>query len=146
MLFLGTFEYAMDERGRVPLPPKFRDAFRAGIVLGQGSPDRCVKAYTQDAFAQQAEQYMSLSAFSRKGRDLQRIMFSRTFDTQLDPQNRVLIPPWLREFAGLGNRVLVVGSGGRIEFWSPERYGFDIERIESALEATLESIEERQTS
>jgi MraZ protein len=143
VLFLGTFDYAMDERGRVPLPPKFRDAFRAGVVLSQGSPDRCVRVYTADAFEAQASQFLAVPSFRSKGRDLRR-MFSRTWETQLDAQNRVLIPGSLRSFAGLDSKVMVVGAGEWLEVWSPGAYEADMERIEATLEITLESIEERR--
>ena len=142
MLFLGTFDYAMDERGRVPLPPKFRDAFRAGVVLSQGSPDRCIRIYTADAFAEQASKYLAVSPLHTKGRQLRRT-FSRIWETQLDAQNRVLIPAALRTYAQLDGKVMVIGAGEWIEAWAPETYEQEMERIESTLEATLESIEER---
>lgn len=144
MSFLGTFEYSMDERGRVPLPPRHRDAFRTGIVLGQGSPDRCIRVYPQEAYEVEAKQILSVSSWLEEGRDLRRMFFSRTFDTRLDPQNRVLVPGWMRDYAGLQNRVFLVGSGEWMELWAPENYDADIERIEGALPKTLLRLVERQ--
>jgi MraZ protein len=144
VFFLGHFEYSMDERGRVPLPPKHREAYRAGIVLGQGSPDRCIRVYTQDAFDTQSAQITDVSSWLEEGRDLRRMFFSRTFDTQLDPQNRVLVPGWMREYAGLSNKVLLVGAGEWMELWAPEAYETDIERIGGSLRSTLVALSERQ--
>src|SRR5258706_15239840 len=110
----------MDERGRLPLPPRYRDAFRDGIVLSQGSPDRCVRISTQLAFNQQADDYTAESALHRKGRTLRRGFFGRTYDAELDKQNRVLIPAPLREYAGLVGKVLVVGTGEYLEVWAPD--------------------------
>ncbi len=143
MYFLGTFDYAMDERGRVPLPPRYRDAFREGIVLSQGSPDRCVRVYTASAFLEQADGYRSESPLHRKGRDMRRAFFGRTQDAELDKQNRVLIPVFLRQHAGLSGKVLVVGAGDYLEIWSPEQYDAEMARIDAQLEGTLESIETR---
>ena len=101
MLFVGTFDYAMDDRGRVPLPPKYRDGFRAGAMLVQGSPDRCLRVYTLDEFQKESAQYTALPTLHRKGRDLRRHWFSQVHDVQLDQQSRVLVPALLRSFADL---------------------------------------------
>jgi transcriptional regulator MraZ len=141
--FLGTFDYAMDERGRVPLPPRYRDAFREGIVLSQGSPDRCLRAYTVSAFNAQAAEFTAQSPMRRRGRDLRKALFSRSHEAELDKQNRVLIPAALRDHAGLTGKVLVVGAGEWLEIWAPEIYEAEMARVEERLEHTLESIEAR---
>lgn len=144
MLFLGTYDYAMDERGRVPLPPPYRDAFKDGIVLSQGSPERCLRIYTMKAFETQAEEYTAESALRRKGRVLRKSFFSRSFKTELDKQNRVLIPAPLREFARLSGKVVVAGQAEFMEIWNPEIFAEELERVDAELEATLESLERRE--
>ena len=144
MYFLGTFDYAMDERGRVPLPPRYRDAFREGIVLSQGSPDPCLRVYTQASFDAQATEFTSQSAMHRKGRDLRKALFSRSHEAELDKQSRVLIPAALREYAGLSGKVLVIGAGEWLEIWSPAAYEREMTRVDADLEGTLESIESRE--
>lgn len=134
----------MDERGRVPLPPKYRDAFREGIVLSQGSPDPCLRVYTQSTFAEHAAEWTSLSAMRSKGRDLRRVLFSRSFDVELDNQNRILIPAALRAYAKLEGKVLVIGAAECLEIWAPAAYAEHMARVDADLEATLESIEERE--
>jgi MraZ protein len=141
--FLGTFDYAMDERGRVPLPPRYRDAFREGIVLSQGSPDRCVRVFTPRAFEEHASQFTAPSPVRRKGRDLRRILYSSSHHANLDAQNRLLIPGALRSYANLQGPVLVIGAGECLEIWEPSAYASEMARVEEALEATLESIEDR---
>jgi MraZ protein len=141
--FLGTFDYAMDERGRVPLPPRYRDAFREGIVLSQGSPDLCLRVYTQTGFSAEAAKFTAQSSMRRKGRDLRKALFSRSHEAELDKQNRVLIPAALREYASLSGKVLVIGAGEWLEIWSPEAYSKEMARVDAELETTLESIETR---
>ena len=143
MLFLGTFDYAMDERGRVPLPPRYRDVFRAGIVLSQGSPDPCVHLYTAEAFETQAKRYLAVPALSRKGRQLRRLL-SRTWEAQLDAQNRILIPTPLRSYAKLSGKVFLIGAGERMELWSPDAYEGEMDSIDENLEPMLESVSERE--
>lgn len=141
MYFLGTFDYAMDERGRVPLPPRYRDAFRNGAVLSQGSPDKCVRIYTQEAFDAQAMQTMAQPSLSRSGRDLRKSLFSRSYEAELDKQNRILIPGNLREYAALTGKVLVIGAGEWMEAWAPEEYAEEMARVDADLEDTLESVQ-----
>ncbi len=141
MHFLGTFDYAMDERGRVPLPPRYRDAFRSGVVLSQGSPDKCVRIYTQEAFDAQAAQTMAQPPLTRSGRHLRKSFFSRSYDAELDKQNRILIPGPLREYATLTGKVLVIGAGEWMEVWAPDAYAEEMARVDADLEDTLESVQ-----
>ena len=144
MLFLGTFDYAMDERGRLPLPPRYRDAFREGVVLSQGSPDKCLRLYAEAAFTALASEYMAESALRRAGRDLRSVFFSRSVHAELDKQNRILIPAPLREYAELSAKVNVVGAGEYLEIWSPTIYEAEMARVDAALPAMLESVESRR--
>jgi MraZ protein len=141
LYFLGTFDYAMDERGRLPLPPRYRDAFRNGIVLSQGSPDRCLRVYTQEAFEEQARQFTAEPSMRRRGRVLRHSLFPRSHEVELDKQNRILIPAPLREYAGLSGKVLVLGMGECLEIWSPEAYAEVAEHVNDQIEGTLESTE-----
>ena len=143
MLFLGTFDYAMDERGRIPLPPRYRDAFRDGIVLSQGSPDPCIKAFTLDAFMLQASSYTRLPRMAQRGRDLRRSFFARTQTVEVDKQSRVLIPQNLRDYAGLSSKVLVIGAGESLEIWDPARFETEMARIDERLADTMEQTELR---
>ena len=144
MLFVGTFEYAMDDRGRVPLPPKYRDAFRAGVMLVQGSPDPCLRVYTIDQFNAESAHYTGLPAMQRKGRDLRRIWFTQAQEVQLDQQSRVLVPGPQREYAQLQGKVVISGCGDWLEIWSPGLLQAELDRISSVLEATQESVGEWQ--
>jgi MraZ protein len=134
----------MDERGRVPLPPKYRDAFRDGVVLSQGSPDKCLRLYTQQAFDKQASEVTRESALQRRGKHLRWAFFSRSHATEFDKQNRILIPSAFREYADLSGTVLVIGTGECLEIWSPREYEAQMARVDEQLETTLESIEPRE--
>jgi MraZ protein len=118
MLFLGKHDYAMDERGRVPMPPRFREALMQGIILTQGMPDRCIRAYPSSGFEQQAALYMNEPVTTRPGRVMRRAFFSGAYQAELDKQGRVLIPPVLREYANLESQVVIVGTGEGIEIWN----------------------------
>jgi MraZ protein len=137
MLFLGTYPYSMDERGRLPIPPRFRDAFLSGVILTQGSPDKCVRIYPLSGFQEKADLYMAEPVTRRLGRLMRRSFFSTAYDAQLDRQGRVLVPTQLRRWASLDGEVVVIGIGDGIEVWDERAY----EEARAAEESELEALE-----
>jgi MraZ protein len=109
-------------------------------VLSQGSPDRCLRVYTLDSFASEAAKTVAQPAQRRSGRVLRKSLFARSFDAELDKQNRLLIPAPMRAYARLSGKVLVVGAGECLEIWSPEEYEEEMTRVDAELEETLESV------
>ena len=143
MLFLGTYEYAMDERGRLPLPIRFREALSGGIILTQGAPDPCVRAFPAASLEAQAELYMSEPGTRRKGRLLRRAFFGRSYPAELDRQGRVLIPTPMRRWGNLESQVVVVGVGEGFEIWDARTFEEVMAAEAEAYEQTLESVERR---
>ena len=139
MLFLGKHDYAMDERGRVPMPPRFRDALMHGIILTQGTPDHCIRAYPTSNFEEQAALYMNEPVTTRNGRVMRRAYFSGAYQAELDKQGRVLIPPVLRGYANLENQVVVVGTGEGIEIWNAADFESALTAEENAYLQSLDS-------
>ena len=139
MLFLGKHDYAMDERGRIPMPPRYRDALMQGIILTQGTPDHCIRAYPADSFDGQAQLYMNEPVTTRNGRVMRRAFFSGSFPAELDRAGRVLIPPQLRQWANLDTQVIVVGAGEGIEIWNADDFETALGAEEAMFLQSLES-------
>ena len=135
MTFRGTFEHALDAKHRLTVPSKFRAALANGIVLAaspETSPNapRSIAIWTpEDYDAYTSETLAGMSPISPKARELQRFFFNSSFDTELDSAHRVMVPPFLRSYAGLDQKVVVTGSGKCIEVWAQaayERYRDDV--------------------
>jgi MraZ protein len=139
MLFLGTYEYSMDERGRLPMPPRFRDALTGGVILTQGAPDRCVRAYPTSGFEEQAALYMNEPVTTKTGRVMRRGFFSGAYPADVDRQGRVLIPPVLRRWADLEGQVVVVGIGEGIEIWNAAEFPTALAEEEPEFTRTLDA-------
>jgi MraZ protein len=139
MLFLGKHDYSMDERGRIPMPPRFREALMQGIILTQGTPDRCIRAYPLDAFEQQASLYTESPVTTRLGRVNRRAFFSGAYQSELDKQGRVLIPPVLRDYANLANQVVIVGVGEGMEIWNSDDFATAIAAEEDEFRQAMDS-------
>ncbi len=116
MAFRGNFEYQLDDRNRVALPPKFREEFANGAVLVPGL-DGCVEVYTPEGFEAEARVIEQVPAYSEEGRHLRRAFFALSFDVQRDAQGRLLIPAKLLTHAEIERDVVVVGNDQRLEIW-----------------------------
>ena len=108
-MFYGEFDYKIDDKGRVPIPPRFRNALKDGVVLLPGT-EKCITAYTLTEW-RKLSTTLTTSALSRsKMRKLSRALFSSAFSTRLDNQGRVAIPAPLREHAEIADDVVIAGS------------------------------------
>jgi transcriptional regulator MraZ len=123
LIFRGTFEHALDAKHRLTVPAKFRAALAGGVVLAAshevspGSP-RCASIWTPESYEQFTGQTLAgLNPSSPRARELKRFFFNSSFDAELDSANRLMIPPPLMRYAGLGKDVVVTGSGECIEVW-----------------------------
>src|SRR5690349_11748159 len=108
-MLLGEYEHTIDDKNRLTLPAKFRQAFAEGIVVTRGM-DGCLCGYTRPDW----EQYVSsrlatLDPLSQESRRMQRFFFSGAAEAELDKQGRLMVPPALIEHAKLGREVVVAG-------------------------------------
>jgi len=142
MVFRGTFEYTLDNRGRIPIPARYRGVFNGGVVLVE-SQDGCVEVYTAEAYEKEAAFLINQRPTRKKSRRLRRGFFGRSFDVDLDGQGRILLPPRLRQHGDLNGAVLIVGRGECLEIWNPQRWAGEEEDIDEKYESDLESLEER---
>ncbi len=116
-MFYGEFDYKLDEKGRVPLPPKFRNALKDGLVLTPGQ-EKCITAYTIPEWNKLSASLTGGSLTRSKMRRLSRAIFSTAFSTKLDNQGRVAIPAPLRDHAEIVDDVVVTGANTYLEIWN----------------------------
>jgi MraZ protein len=128
LIFRGTFEHALDAKNRLTVPAKFRVALAAGVVLAASpettaSAPRSIAVWTPEAYeAYTTAALTGLSPLSPEARDLKRFFFNYSHDTELDSAHRVMIPPSLKEYAGLNKNVIVTGSGECLEVFDQTKY------------------------
>lgn len=115
-MFLGTYSPRLDEKGRLILPAKFRDELAEGLVLTRGQ-EHCLYVFSMKEFEQVHERLRSAPISSKQSRDYIRVFLSGASDEVPDKQGRVTIPPMLRDYAGLGKELTVIGAGSRAEIW-----------------------------
>ena len=116
-MFYGEFDYKVDEKGRIPLPPKFRNALKDGIILTPG-PEKCITAYTPAEWRNISSQLTASGLNRSKMRRLSRALFATAFSTKVDNQGRIAIPAPLREHAEIVDEVVVAGANTYLEIWN----------------------------
>ena len=120
-MFLGTHYPRLDDKGRLVLPAKFREALAAGLVLTKGQ-DRCIWVWPAAEFTVWAERLNAASRSDAKVQAYQRVLFSGASDEIPDRQGRITVPAALREYAGLDRDLVVVGKNTTAEIWAPEAW------------------------
>ncbi len=122
MAFRGHFDYSLDAKNRLNVPPKFRAAFSEGVVLARGL-EPCVWLWPPAAFERFTDQVLgNLNPVSAERRKLTRYVAGESFEGELDAAGRVTLNPALIEHAGIGREVVVVGVLDYLEVWSRERW------------------------
>ena len=120
-MFLGEFEYKIDEKGRVPIPPKFRQELKEGVILTTG-PEKCVVAYSRSQWNKLAATLTGGTMPASKARRLNRALFSTAFSLQIDGQGRIALPIPLREYAGIEDELIIAGANTYLELWNKQQW------------------------
>ena len=118
--FRGKYEHSIDDRGRVSLPARYRNELTGKIILTM-SVDGCIEVYTQEGFDEVASHVAVDPPTTPEGRRARRAFYSESFDTELDRQGRILIPPPLRQSAAVDGTVVIAGRKECLEIWNPRR-------------------------
>lgn len=121
-VFQGESALTLDGKGRVTVPARFRDAL-AALCAGQMTvtkhPSRCLLLFPRPAWVEFRSKLMALPMGSEAWR---RLFIGSAMDVDIDGGSRVLLSPELRQWAGLGKDLMLVGMGSRMEIWDRERY------------------------
>jgi MraZ protein len=118
-MLLGQYEYQIDQKGRIAIPPKLRKEFQGGLVITRGF-DKCMVAYPLTEWRKISENFSNLPNTRDKNRRLTRITFSGAFQVEIDGQGRVALPRPLRQYAQIKETVMMAGGNTYLEIWSKE--------------------------
>jgi len=115
-MFFGSYTPRLDDKGRLFLPAKFRDALTGGLVITKGQ-ERCLYVFEMAEFRRITEALGQAPVTAKAARDFSRVLFASASDEVPDKQGRVTVPPKLREYAGLTRDCVVNGANTRVEVW-----------------------------
>lgn len=115
-LFVGTYEPRLDDKGRLFLPARFRDALAEGVVIAPGQ-ERCLYVFPAAEFTRLLDQARRAPVTHKGSRDYLRVFLSQSAQETPDRQGRVTVGAKLRDWAGLTKDCAVIGTGAKLEVW-----------------------------
>lgn len=125
-MFRGISHIAIDPKGRLAMPAKYRDAIvenaEGQVVVTVDHTDKCLLIYPLDQWVKVEKILMSLPNMNRRVRNMQRLILGHAAELELDAQGRVLLPAPLREYAGLDKRAVLVGQANKLELWDADTW------------------------
>ena len=136
-MFIGEYKHNLDEKGRLAIPVKFRKDLVKGVVITRGL-DNCLFLYTPEQWKILAVKLSSLPISQTNSRAFSRLMLAGAMDAELDRHGRVIIPDYLRKYAGIKKKTVIAGLYGRLEIWNEEAW----EKYKSATEKNSNEIAE----
>jgi MraZ protein len=143
MRFYGQYHQKLDNKHRVVVPRKFRDAMgeqelRSGLILTRGF-DKCLFLFPMSKWDEVAEEFAQAHFSNFDARMLHRLFFSKAVDVTTDKLGRILIPDSHRSMAGIEDEAVFIGASNRVEIWNPARWT----ELEQAHDEQFEELAER---
>ena len=143
-MLLGAHDHTIDDKNRLTLPAKYREAFKDGIVVTRGL-DGCLYAYRRPDWDRLVEsRFAPLDPLSPETRRLQRFFYAGASEAELDKQGRVMIPAQLIEHAKLGREVVVAGVNDRLEIWDRAAWRKELAEVEGSAEDVAERLADQR--
>ena len=137
-MFIGEYNHTIDEKGRVAIPVKFRGDLARGAVVTRGL-DASLFLFPKEEWDKLAEKLASLPLGQSNSRAFARLMLAGAMDVEVDKQGRMIVPEFLRQYAGITKSVVVAGLYNRLELWDTERW----ETYKKATESEVGNIAEQ---
>ena len=137
-MFIGEYNHNLDEKGRLAVPVKFRNDLKKGAVVTKGL-DGCLFLYTASEWKILAEKLSKLPISQSGTRAFARLMLAGAMDARVDKQGRIVVPDYLRKYAGMKKKVIISGLYNRLEIWDENSW----EKYKRKTEKESEDIAEK---
>lgn len=139
-MFIGEYRHTFDAKNRISLPSKFRKELGGSVIVTRGL-DRCLFVYPKSAWKKEAEALAKHATGNAAGRGLSRLMLAGASEADVDSAGRILVPDYLKSYAGLDGKAVVAGVSGRVELWDEKAWDTYTKTIEKNAEQFAESLQ-----
>lgn len=147
IMFYGEYDHTLDSKGRVIIPSKFRDVFREYRIerfyITRGL-DRCLFVFTEKEWKEQDKKFQEMPFTRNEVRQFNRLYFSGACEVSCDKQGRILLPQYLKSYAGIKEHIKIVGVSDRFEIWAKESWETYMERSIESFEQIAEKLIEKK--
>ena len=123
MVFRGINNLALDAKGRMAMPARYRERLMetcGGRLVVTVDRDRCLLVYPLHEWEIIESQLVNLPSLNKQARLLQRLLIGHATEVELDSQGRILLPTMLRDYAALDKKIVLIGQGKKFEIWDEQ--------------------------
>ncbi|MFA6422131.1 MAG: division/cell wall cluster transcriptional repressor MraZ [Candidatus Buchananbacteria bacterium] len=147
IMFIGQYSHSLDSKGRVAVPAKFRAELKSAVVTK--GLDNCLFLYPQKEWEKMAETVANMPIDRSDNRKFSRAILAGATEVEFDKQGRIILPEYLRSFAGISKNVVIAGLYNRLEIWDEEKwntYKEDSDKNYNSIAETLNDLRNSVTS
>ena len=123
MHFRGINNIAVDAKGRMAMPARYRERLLEGCggrLVVTVDRDHCLLVYPLPEWEVIESKLIELPSLNKQARLLQRLLIGHATELEMDAQGRILLPAVLRDFAGLKKKAVLIGQGKKLEIWDED--------------------------
>ena len=138
-MFIGEYHHTIDEKGRIIIPAKFRDALGKEFIITRGI-ENCLFVYSLQNWAKITDKLSQLPFTKKDARTFNRFFMSGATSVELDKQGRVNISQPLTQYANLLKDCVIIGTGDRLEIWSQESWNSFFDSTKDSMSDIAENL------
>lgn len=120
-MFIGEYLHTIDEKKRLAIPAKFRSVLGKKAIITRGL-DNCLFLYPAKEWQSLAQKLSQLPLSQSDARGFSRVMLAGAMEVSIDSLGRILVPDYLKKYAGLAKKAVVAGLYNRIEIWDEKKW------------------------
>ena len=139
-MFIGQYEHSLEAKGRLSIPKKFRSQLGSGAVLAQGL-DGCLFLFPAASWNQLIHKLSQLPLTRTDARSFTRALSYGAVEVNVDSLGRILLPDYLRAYAGIQSACIIAGAVDRIEIWDKLRFDTYSAKVNAHYEHIAEKLE-----
>jgi len=147
-MLIGEYIHTIDDKNRVSLPAKFRKELGKKIIITPGL-DQCLFIFTTKEWEKVASKLSSseddLSFLQADKRSLNRFMFGRAAEVEVDSIGRILVPDFLKDRIGLKEKAAIIGVKDRVEIWNEKAWSDCKDKVEKEADQLAEKLSRQQS-
>ena len=138
-MLIGEYTHNLDPKRRISIPVKFRKELGDGAVITRGL-DGCLWLFPKAQWTVLADRIAALPMAQADSRSFSRLLLSGAIEVEFDGLGRVLVPEYLKTYAGLRREVVIVGVHSRIELWDGPTWANYTKKLEKDGDAIAQKL------
>lgn len=138
-MLIGQYEHTIDNKKRLALPAKFRGELGDKVIVTKW-PEGCLAVFTQEGWKAWSEKIVSMTIVQAEARSFARSILAGAMEVTLDKLGRILVPDYLKNYAGFKKNVIICGLSNRLEIWDSEKWEKYNKEAEKGIDETISKL------